>query len=369
MRVLYLTMNPNRVSTTVPTEGWFRFLRPHGLEPVLASHEIGAFHHWALGQKIAAYHVPLATPDKWRPFPFARTLWRLRQVVKRHGVQLIHCNEQDIYPAGQYLARLCRLPVVVSIHFTVERSYCEWAFGGRRQPSRIFFISRGSLEACRPGVEGVIAKERWRLLHNGLDLEHFRPDEGRRRQFRTEHGLGDGPVIGVACALRERKQLEHLFRAAVDLPPSVRVVLAGGPVPDEREYAQGVIAEGKRLLGDRLVHIGHLTELRGFYNALDAFVNTSREEACSISVLEAMACGCPVIGYPSKSVDGQVLPGGGEIVAQDQIGPLATALKQWLGDPQKIAAGRRGARHRVEEAFDIRRISNELWTEYLSLVN
>ena len=33
MTVLYLTMNPNRESTTVPTEGWFRLLRGRGLEP------------------------------------------------------------------------------------------------------------------------------------------------------------------------------------------------------------------------------------------------------------------------------------------------------------------------------------------------
>jgi glycosyltransferase involved in cell wall biosynthesis len=362
-------MNPNRASTTVPTEGWFRFLRARGLEPVLVSHEIGAFHHWALEQKVAAYHIPLPVPDKWRPFPFAQTLWRLRRIVKRHDVQLIHCNEQDIYPAGQYLARLCRLPVVVSVHFTMERGYCEWAFGGRRQPNRIFFISRGSLEACRRGVDGVIAQDRWRLLPNGLDLEHFRPDEERRQQFRAAHGLGERPVIGVACALRERKQLEHLFRAAVDLPPEVRVLLAGGTVPDEQAYGQQVIAEGRRLLGDRLVHVGHLTELRSFYNALDIFVNTSQEEACSISVLEAMSCGCPVIGYASKSVDGQVLPGGGEIIAQDQVDQLTTALKQWLRDPKKTAAGRCGARRRVEEEFDIRRVSDYLWSEYQTLVN
>lgn len=369
MRVLYLTMNPNRASTTSPTEGWFRFLRPRGLEPVLVSHELGAFHHWAVEQGIPAWHVPLPFPNKWNPLPFARSLYRLCKIVKRYGVQLIHCNEQNIYPIGQYLARLCRLPVVVSVHFTMGRSFCEWAFGKRRQPDRIVFISRGNLDACRPGVEGIIDRERWRLLHNGLDLQHYRPDEDRRRQFRTEHALGDGLLIGVACALRERKQLEHLFEVAKDLPSHIRIVVAGGTTPDEQAYGEQVIPAGRRLLGDRLIHVGHMTELRGFYNALDLFVNTSREEACSISVLEAMACGCPVIGYPSRSVDGQVLPGGGEMVEQDRIDLLGDALKRWLSNPQVISAGRLGARRRVEEDFDIRKLSVQLWHEYESLVN
>jgi glycosyltransferase involved in cell wall biosynthesis len=369
MRVLYLTMNPNRASTTVPTEGWFRVLRPKGLEPVLVSHRAGAFHDWAGEQGIPAFAVRLPFPNKWNPLPFFAALWRLARIVHWHKVQLVHCNEQDIYPVGQYLARLCGLPVVVSVHFTMGRGFCEWAFGGRRQPDRVFFISRGSLEACRPAVEGVIDERRWQLLPNGLDLDHYQPDPARRCQFRRDHGLGPGPVVGVACALRERKQLEHLFEAATRLPPGARVAVAGGPVPDEQEYAEALAGRAKALLSDRVAFLGHLTELRGFYNALDLFVNTSREEACSISVLEAMACGCPVVGYRSKSVDCQVLPGGGEIVAQDDVGRLAEALRDWLADPAKLAAGRAGARQRVEDEFDIRKVADQLWTSYQTLTN
>src|SRR5260370_29168129 len=105
MRVLYLTINPNRASTTVPTEGWFRVLQQRGLSPVLVSHEVGAFHAWALGQGIPAYQVPLHFPSKLRPWGFLRSLWRLRTLVQRHGVQIIHCNEHYAYPIGQYLGR------------------------------------------------------------------------------------------------------------------------------------------------------------------------------------------------------------------------------------------------------------------------
>src|SRR5262245_16733770 len=130
MKVLYLTMNPNRASTTVPTEGWFRLLPKRGLEPVLVSSQVGPFHKWAAGEGIPAYQIPLPFPDKYRPWQFVKSLWQLRRVVRRHQIELIHCNEQDIYPIGGWLARLCRLPVVVSVHFTMERGFCTWAFGG-----------------------------------------------------------------------------------------------------------------------------------------------------------------------------------------------------------------------------------------------
>lgn len=370
MRVLYLTMNPNRASTTVPTEGWFRELRPKGLEPVLVSNEIGAFHQWTLGQGIPAYHVPMPLPNDFSARRLVWPLWKLRRIAKQHRIQLIHSNEQDVYPVAQYLGKLCRLPVVLSVHFTMDRGYCEWAFAGSRNPQRIFFVSAGNREACRPGVDGVIPESKWRVLPNGLDLSHFVPDSSKRREFRAAYGLeGGDPVIGVACALRPRKQLEHLFDAACRLDtPRLRVVVAGAAVKGDEMYAADLLRTAKGRLGDRLLTLGHLDELRGFYNALDIFVNTSQEEACSISVSESLACGCPVVAYPSKSVDGQILPDGGEVVEQDNVHDLTAVLRRWLSDPVELTARRESARKTAEAYFDIRTLSQQLWDEYHSIL-
>jgi glycosyltransferase involved in cell wall biosynthesis len=369
MRVLYLTMNPNRESTTVPTEGWFRMLRPRGLEPVLISSVSGAFQRWAAEEGFPCYEARLPFPDKRRPIAFLFALVNVMRIARRHRIDLIHSNEQDVYPISQYAARWLRVPLVVSVHFTMDSGYVNWAFAGAKQPARMFFVSRGSQEACRAAVEGVIPEDRWRVLYNGLDLDRFRPDPQLRDAFRREHHLSDQIVIGVACALRPRKQLEHLFAAAATSPLSnLRVVVAGGPVSGDEEYAAGLLDVGRKILGDRLVHVGHLRDLRGFYNGLDLFVNTSREEACSISVIEALACGCPIVGYPSKSVDEQILPLGGEIVSQDADTELAEALNRWLADPARLSAARRNARARAEQAFDIRRLSGQLWSEYESIL-
>jgi glycosyltransferase involved in cell wall biosynthesis len=369
LNVLYLTFNPNRASTTSPTEGWFKHLRPRGLNPVLVSHRTGAFHAWAVQQGIPAYHVPLPWPKKWYPFPFLRSLWRLRRLVRRHHIDIIHCNEQNIYPTGQYLGRLCGLPVVVSVHCTIEAGFCRWAFGGVRRPRRVFFISRGSREACRPGMAGVVPEDRWRLLPNGLDLDHYRAEEDRGAEFRWQHALNGELLVGAACALRPGKQLEHLVEVVARLNRAdVKLALAGGPVPGDETYARDLLDQARTRLGERFLYLGHRDELRGLYNALDLCVNTSREEACSISILEALACGCPVLGYPSKSVDEQVLPGGGEMVAQDDVAGLTAALGRWLADRNRLKAARPGARRRVEEDYDIRRLGDQLWDEYQRLV-
>jgi glycosyltransferase involved in cell wall biosynthesis len=368
MRVLYLTMNPNRESTTVPTEGWFRILRGRGLEPVLVSSNTGAFPAWASEQGVPSYEVPLPFPDRHRPWPFLRSLARVVRIARRHRIQLVHCNEQNIYPIGQYAARLLRIPVVVSVHFTMRQGFSEWAFRGHRRPDRVLFISRGSLTACRPGIDLHIPESRRRILYNGIDLERFRPDAHLRAAFRRDHGLVDSHAVGVACALRPRKQLEHLFEAcAMVRVRSLRVLVAGAPVAGDERYAEQLLQRGRELLGDRLILLGHLQDLRPFYNGLDMFVNTSQEEACSISVIEALACGCPVVGYPSTSVDEQILPSGGEIVEQDDVEALVGAMEAWVTAPDRLEQARAGARHRAG-TFDIRALAEQLWGEYGSVL-
>lgn len=368
-RVLYLTANPNRASSNAPVEGWFDLLEGQGLTPVVVSSRLGAFQKWVAERGIANYGVPLLAPDRWRPWAYLAMLWELRRIVRRHEVQLVHAIEHTVFPMAGDLARLCGLPVLVGIHCRMNRGFGEWAFGGRRRPERIFFLTKGSREVCRPAVEGVVPESAWRLLYNGLDLEQVRPEVELGRRFRQENRLGDGPLIGVASWLRPGKQLEHVFEASARLQGRpFTLVLAGGVAPGEEEYARDVMELGQRMLGERLRYLGCLHDLKGFYNALDLYVNTSKEETCSISVIESLACGCPVVGYPSVSVDEQILPSGGEIVAQDDVEALSGVVNNWLADTGRMASARLGARRRAEEAFDIRKLSEQLWGEYQAVL-
>jgi glycosyltransferase involved in cell wall biosynthesis len=110
-----------------------------------------------------------------------------------------------------------------------------------------------------------------------------------------------------------------------------------------------------------------LADLRGFYNALSLYINTSKAETCSISIIESLASGCPVVGYPSVSVDEQVLPNGGEITPQDDVDELAAAVQRRVLGPVRLAEARFGARRQAER-FDIRRLSLQLWDEYSAVL-
>lgn len=365
MNVLYLTMNPNRQSTTVPTEGWIRFLTARGLSPVVVSREQGQFPDWVAEQGFPVYYDPMLFPDRRRPWQFIGSLWALRRIVRRHRIDLVHCNEHDVYPAGQYLAKALGLPVVVSVHFRMEAGFCAWAFGGWKMPTRMLFVSHKALEACRPSLHGLVPSDRFAVLHNGLDLERYQPDVALGRRFREAHEIpADTLLLGVACALRPRKQLEHLVEAVERLRGvSLMAVVAGFAAPGDEDYSTTLMASAQARLGARFRFLGELDDLRGFSNALDLFVNTSQEESFGISVLEALACGCPVVGYDSKAVDEVVLPDGGEIVAQDDVGALAEAIRRWTSDRPALSS-RRPAARRQAERFDLRVLSSTLWDMY-----
>jgi glycosyltransferase involved in cell wall biosynthesis len=368
MNVLYLTANPNRASSNVPTEGWFRLLPQHGLRPVLVSDSDGEFCHWTRSQQIPTYVVPLSFPDKRRPWRYVAMLWKLRQIVRRSGIQLIHAIEQNVYPVAADVARLCNLPAVVGVHCRIERGFGEWAFGGRRQPDRLFFLTRGSREVCRAAVDGIVPESRWALLPNGIDLDSFRPDPGIGQRFRAEHQLGSRQLLGAASWLRPGKQLEHLFRVVAAIEDrNVALVIAGGVAPGEELYAKQLISDAEELLGSRFRYLGCLRDLRGFYNALSLYVNTSREESFGISVLESLSCGCPVVGYNSKAINEIVLPDGGEITSQDDIDQLVETVGKWLSIVERVEDTRSGPRRQAER-FDIGRISDQLWDEYEQLL-
>ncbi len=241
MRVLYLTMNPNRESTTVPTEGWFRLLGERGLEPVLISNRSGAFQAWAQEQGVPCYEVPLPFPDRRRPWAFLRSLARVVRIGRRHRVgpgalqRARHLPDWPVRGAAAPGAGGDQR----ALH--VARRVLTLGIWGARCPRRMFFVSReqpGGLS--EPDVGPVVPESsRRRILSAyGSTWIDFQPDAALRAAFRREHGLGNLPVVGVACALRPRKQLEHLFQAAADADvPSMRVVLAGAGARETR-YAE-----------------------------------------------------------------------------------------------------------------------------------
>ncbi|WP_323119929.1 glycosyltransferase family 4 protein [Burkholderia alba] len=187
----------------------------------------------------------------------------------------------------------------------------RWAY---RRSRAIAAVSGKVADEIRGiGIDG----ERISVIHNGVDAAEFAGAAPDRHAF----GLPDDAflLLFVGDLRTPRKNLGTLLRALAQLPPGVHLAVAGylpgSPYPDEA-----------RALGlDERVHfLGLVKTMPALMASVDAYVFPSRYEAMSLSLLEAMAAGLPVVTARTAGGAEIITPACG-IVLDDPDDPAALA--------------------------------------------
>jgi UDP-glucose:(heptosyl)LPS alpha-1,3-glucosyltransferase len=137
---------------------------------------------------------------------------------------------------------------------------------------------------------------RIRVVYNGVDTERFSPGKTERsRELRKSLAPGTDEVLVLHAAHNPRlKGLGTLLRAVAALPGErrdrVRVCVAGRASPGRWTKLAARLG-----LGANLCFTGHVEDMEEYYRAADLFVLPTFYDPCSLTVLEAMACGTPVL--------------------------------------------------------------------------
>jgi glycosyltransferase involved in cell wall biosynthesis len=145
-----------------------------------------------------------------------------------------------------------------------------------------------------------------------------------------------GPLL-VACGrLTRQKGFDLLLAACASLPSdswSQLWIIGEGPERDR------LIQLGNRLnLTDRVSFLGFRSNPYSYFAAADIFVLSSRWEGFANVIVEAMACGCPVVAFDCPHGPAEILDKGrfGVLVAPDDPRALARALFELLGNAQYL---------------------------------
>ena len=199
-----------------------------------------------------------------------------------------------------------------------------------------------------------------RVVHGAIDPGRFADHDRaeRRRRQRREWSLEpDAPVAAFMGMNYRLKGLEPLLRALALLPPSagLRLLVAGGP----RTGRYRRLAEHLGV-ADRVRFLGYCREPRDCYFAADFLVHPTFYDPCSNVVLEAMACGLPVVTTryngaselmhpltPSRSRpggDGKGARGEGYILDDPHDHAVLASCLERLSDPGRRAACAEAAR-------------------------
>jgi glycosyltransferase involved in cell wall biosynthesis len=190
------------------------------------------------------------------------------------------------------------------------------------------------------------------VIPNGVEPAEFNPSDAERIPARTALGLPDeGPVIGMVGRLDRLKGADVLIRAVPLIKtkmPTLRVVLIG--TGDDEKELKGLAAQ--QGISDIVLFTGYRSDARRLMHALDLLVLPSRYEGQSLSLLEAMACGKPVVGANVGGIPGVLVDGvTGLLFPSEDVATLAEAIVKLLSDPQKREIMGLAGRRRIETCF------------------
>jgi len=218
------------------------------------------------------------------------------------------------------------------------------AYGCFAHPYRVVFVANATRRAWSP----LESASNFTVVHDGLDIEKFRVrlDGCDKDQARAQLGVDAGDVVvllvGTVC---ERKGQIDLVRALRHLPPSAVARLRAFIVGDRPSpYSNALRAEINALapqLRQRITVVAETGEVAPYYRAADIALCTSRIESYPRVILEAMACGLPVIATPVFGISEQVRENvNGIFYKPGDAGALATALAELVeNDASRLQFG------------------------------
>ena len=308
---------------------------------------------------------------------------RAATLARQHRVRFVHCG--NVKPAG-YPARWVyerqHIPYGIFFygadllseqhkirHSRLKRRTARVILGGAAVLTTISAWTR-DLALSLLGDLGLDGHgRRVRVVHLGTDPTWFRPGIDPTT-VRERFGLPDGGTrwLVTVARLQEHKGMDTVIRALPAIlarAPDVRYAVAGtGPDRERLEHLAQELG-----LGDHVRFLGGVgdQDLPAFYNLASVYVGASRRagrlgvEGFGISLVEASACGLPVVagnsgGIPDAVRDGET----GFLVPPDDPAALAAAVSRLLADAElarRIAAAGRKA---VETYYNWDRVVRDL---------
>ncbi len=208
--------------------------------------------------------------------------------------------------------------------------------------------------------------EKVTVVINGVDTQRFQPAPGRREECRRRWGYPrDKTLIAGVGGLRYPKNFPLFLRVAdeiVKMRPDIHFVIVGGG-PEESVLKAQTQKSG---IADHVTFAGYIDDLTDFYPAMDIFLMTSRYEGTPMTVLEAMACGKPVV---APALDGicEVLRDGetGVLCKPGDLDDYVKRLGDLLEHPERAVEMAEGALRDVRERFSAERMTRQVEAIYM----
>ena len=346
MRIAVLLSGSGVNGVTAHCRGLIKFLCDRGHQ-ILLVHRLSP---WIEKQPEFRNVARFETSFALRP----KEILEVGKQILRFDADVIHSHMSAAHAYGAFYRLFSSIPVVATAH--AMHVQLHWLLNS--------FVIATSHEAENFHRRfNFVDKNRIATIPNFVDTEYFRPPNERER-VEARSALSVSPeefVVGFVGDLIDRKRpkdLLHAFAKLAQARNGVRLLVAGGPhkrVEALRELGHGLG------VGKFVSAIGHCTNIRQAYWAMDLFAHPSGEETGPLAVLEAAAAGLPVVATDVGMVSSFVKDGiSGFVIAVGDTEHMARRILEISSDRKQLIEFSLAARRQTEEVFSVSALAPQI---------
>jgi glycosyltransferase involved in cell wall biosynthesis len=322
-------------------------------QDLMARHQGVARHLWMAQYRL---FVAASKPGLMPPLPGPNFAWCSTRLTERWLARLwyrlriplpIECwtGPLDLFHAPDFVLPPVKsnTPTIVTIHDLsfvrlpemtmpgMSDHLSQWVPYSVNRATHVIAVS----EATRQDLIELYQTppEKITVLYHGVSSE-FRPinEASRLAAIRQKYKLGTQPYILSVGTIQPRKNYRRLIQAFARLKLDVSLVIAGG---QGWSYETVYDEAQKQGVAERVYFPGFVAEadLPALYSAASLFVYPSLYEGFGLPILEAMACGVPVIASNQSSLP-EVVGSDGLLVDPYDVEAMAEAMARLLEEPR-----------------------------------
>jgi len=257
--------------------------------------------------KRKAYLCP-TSKFKIKEFPITHPNYELvRKSIENSDIVFIN----SIAPLGASAllhAHSVKKPVVVYIHaidwelLAYATNFPNRAVNLLKPVIRRMYARADLLIVANRYIKKILKNNRikgpFEIVELGVDLKKFRPSKDVREKIRKKLGISDNYVIGFHGRLSPEKNIDMLFKmlklVKLHIPNAKLLVVGDGPEHRVLSRSKDVILTG------------FVSDPEKYLKAMDIYVLPSKTETSGLSLMEAMACGLPVVSSAVGSIPSYV---------------------------------------------------------------
>lgn len=272
----------------------------------------------------------------WSPARLTTSLFTsvVYRTIKKEKIKIDAVYAHFLEPAGVAAARIGKKINKPSFVAYGEATFNSIDYYGERQLRKELSVLSGVIAVSTQNKEMLLSKNlvdesKISVFPNGYRPERFYPRD--KKESRERFGLPhDRFIVGFVGSFDNRKGANRLSEA-IDLVDGAYAIFAGkGSVPPITD---------KALWKDQVNNI----DLPWFYSAADAFVLPTLNEGCCNAIIEALACGLPIISS-NRSFNDDILNSNCSIrINSDSVDEIAQAINRLKSDNTLLCNLKKGS--------------------------